>query len=367
MEFLEQLPLEESPFRRSPRRKTLTRTYNAQNFIDSPEKQHKKRKAKSPRKNFSNGLGRKLETKHDELDSLREAQLSAIRSKKVEERQMRQEEQARRREELREQKLREKEELRSVKEKHRLARSILKDAQRDKVRRERERMKLQKSQQLEELKQKKSAEKKQLQELTSAPVVTTIEEVTLEPDSPEECVMSGIPDLPKLASLEYGVSMSLLPRLLFVTEFLYVFAEALKLKRKLSAGVCVRSYASVCVCARLCVRVCVCALMRACVCVHACVCVCSCMCVCVFMRVYVCVHACVCVCACACVCVCLCMRVCVCVHVHVCVFMHTVNNHICVLSIQSQTLAHTHTQRTCYPCYPVAVVSLTCTCDYYRQ
>ena len=106
----------------------------------------------------------------------------------------------------------------------------------------------------------------------SAPVSTV--PAAADDDSPQACEDAGIPDLPALPGLDFTLPQSLVPQLLFVSEFLRTFAEPLRLKKKTTAGLCV------------CVFVCVCmhtnAYMSVCVCVHVCVCVCVC--------VHVCVH-----------------------------------------------------------------------------
>lgn len=59
----------------------------------------------------------------------------------------------------------------------RLARSLLKEAQRDMQRRQRERERLNKQKQLEELKERKMAAKRRIQELTSFPIPSEKREV----------------------------------------------------------------------------------------------------------------------------------------------------------------------------------------------
>ena len=57
----------------------------------------------------------------------------------------------------------------------------------------------------------------------------------LEEDTPEQCEASGTPSLPDLPPLELPLSAEMIPQFLFVSEFLYTFADALGLKRRLTA------------------------------------------------------------------------------------------------------------------------------------
>lgn len=57
----------------------------------------------------------------------------------------------------------------------------------------------------------------------------------LEDDTPEQCEASGAPSLPDLPPLELPLSAKMIPQFLFVSEFLYTFADALGLKRRLTA------------------------------------------------------------------------------------------------------------------------------------
>lgn len=56
----------------------------------------------------------------------------------------------------------------------------------------------------------------------------------MEEDSPEQCEASGVPSLPNLPPLELPFSRDMIPQFLFVSEFLYTFADALGLKRRLT-------------------------------------------------------------------------------------------------------------------------------------
>ena len=56
----------------------------------------------------------------------------------------------------------------------------------------------------------------------------------LEDDTPEQCEVSGVPSLPDLPPLDLPFSGDMVPQFLFVSEFLYTFADALDLKRRLT-------------------------------------------------------------------------------------------------------------------------------------
>ena len=56
----------------------------------------------------------------------------------------------------------------------------------------------------------------------------------MEGDTPEQCEASGVPSLPDLPPLELPLSADMIPQFLFVSEFLYTFADALGLKRRLT-------------------------------------------------------------------------------------------------------------------------------------
>lgn len=53
-------------------------------------------------------------------------------------------------------------------------------------------------------------------------------------DSPADCEAAGLPSLPVLSSLDLSLSSDMIPCFFFVSEFLFTFADALDLKRRLS-------------------------------------------------------------------------------------------------------------------------------------
>ena len=53
-------------------------------------------------------------------------------------------------------------------------------------------------------------------------------------DSPEECRLLGVPDLPSLPCLESRVPHSQFPSFLYVCEFLHLFSDALKIKHSIN-------------------------------------------------------------------------------------------------------------------------------------
>ena len=243
----------ESFLRRSPRRRVSIKKYISEDYRESPKSPRRRRGSKSLA--TSKRGSPKIEVddeefvkKREELETLKSIHFDAIQSEKMEDKKRRMEGrrlvmEQRRRE--REERARVKEEQRlhkeEVKDKLRLARTLLKEAQRDKLRRNREKEKIRKQKQLEELKQKKMAQKKKMQELVSVPAASTntseMRELP-EEEPPGVYEAPGVTDLPELPRLSLDVPDVLLPRFLFVCEFLYTFADAMKLKRKLMAGSC---------------------------------------------------------------------------------------------------------------------------------
>ena len=56
----------------------------------------------------------------------------------------------------------------------------------------------------------------------------------MEDDSPADCEAAGLPSLPVLSFLNLSLSSDMIPRFFFVSEFLFTFADALGLKRRLT-------------------------------------------------------------------------------------------------------------------------------------
>ncbi len=229
--------------RRSPRKRKKTTKYSALSPAEhSPGRSRRERKV-SPKKGGHVGVREEvaelLEDRKKELESLRVAKMDNLRLKKTEEQVKRTEERQQVREARKEQRARENEEKRlqrqsreSARNKFRLAQSILKEAQKEKVRRQREREKVTKQKLLESLKEKRKEDKRRLQELVSLPLTASLSGGS----SVEVDVLSPMTDLPPLPELVMGVAEDTIPRLLFVAEFLYSFADPLKLKRQISAG-----------------------------------------------------------------------------------------------------------------------------------
>jgi len=185
--------------RRSPRRKVTTKKYVAEDFregFSSPASGKVKRNDhlspnRSPKLVLSQGnfamkeenvSGQLSEKKQDELDALKGKRFEEIQTSRMEEKQMVLEERARLREEQRmcrqkmletKARLREEEKVRKLaeQEKLRMARSILKEAQRSSQKRRREREKERKQRELQEMKEKNAEERKRRRELCSVPAM----------------------------------------------------------------------------------------------------------------------------------------------------------------------------------------------------
>ena len=61
----------------------------------------------------------------------------------------------------------------------------------------------------------------------------TQSKVSLVEDSPDHCKEAGIRPLPELPQMELSIHHHLLPQLFFVSEFLFIFADAFNLRRRL--------------------------------------------------------------------------------------------------------------------------------------
>lgn len=180
---------------RSPRRKVTTQKYVAEDF-SSPASRKVKRKDhlspnRSPKLVLSQGSfammeenvsGQLSEKKQEELDALKGKRFEEIQTSRMEEKQKVLEERARLREEQRmcrqkmletKARLREEEKVRKLaeQEKLRMARSILKEAQRSSQKRRREREKERKQRELQEMKEKNAEERKRRRELCSVPAM----------------------------------------------------------------------------------------------------------------------------------------------------------------------------------------------------
>lgn len=214
-----------SPFRRSQRKRKTTSRYSSHDFrpvtdeelLASPTK-CKRRKTKESEGNreekwvsFKSPLcspksaesavsgscsdgGQSVDflTKQKELEELRSSTMNALRETKVLSRQEVVKERARLREEARKERqeerkriLEEKAKFREAKklnklatqEKLKLARNLLREAQKDARRRQKEREKKRKQEELHLLKEKRQTEKRRRQELTSVPVLKTNDQV----------------------------------------------------------------------------------------------------------------------------------------------------------------------------------------------
>ena len=215
-----------SPYRRSQRKRKTTSRYSSHDFrpvtneeelLATPSKR-KRRKMKerdgereerrvsfksplcSPKSAESvdsgscNDSGQSVDflAKQKEFEELRSSTMNALRETKVLSRQEVVKERARLREEARKEKqeekkriLEEKAKLREAKklnklatqEKLKLARNLLREAQKDSRRRQKEREKKRKQEELHLLKEKRQSEKRRRQELTSVPVLRTNDQV----------------------------------------------------------------------------------------------------------------------------------------------------------------------------------------------
>ena len=218
-----------SPFRRSQRKRTTTRRYSSHDFrplsedeeeeaedsfLTSPRrKRNKSRSSNSERRvsfrsplcslksaelveNDDNSSGGELDgefvLKQQELNELRSFSLNSLKENKLVSRQEAEKEKARLKDEAKQKrleerrkfieekvKLREEEKLKKVaaQEKMKLARNLLKEAQRDARRRQKEREKVRKQEELQLLKEKRQTERRMKQELTSAPIIRAANEV----------------------------------------------------------------------------------------------------------------------------------------------------------------------------------------------
>ena len=175
--------------RRSPRRKVTTQKYVAEDFSSPASRKVKRNDHLSPNRsqgNFTmkeeNVSGQLSEKKQEELDALKGKRFEEIQTSRMEEKQKVLEERARLREEQRmcrqkmletKARLREEEKVRKLaeQEKLRMARSILKEAQRSSQKRRREREKERKQRELKEMKEKNAVERKRRRELCSVPAM----------------------------------------------------------------------------------------------------------------------------------------------------------------------------------------------------
>lgn len=218
-----------SPFRRSQRKRKTTNRYSSHDFrsvVDEDESPPKFKRMKAKERDDGEREERKTVsfksplcspksaesadsggccgdsgeksvaflTKQKELEELRSSTMNALRETKVLSRQEVVKERARLREEARKERqeekrriLEEKAKLREAKklnklatqEKLKLARNLLREAQKDTRRRQKEREKKRKQEELHQLKEKKQSEKRRRQELTSAPVLRTNDQVNV--------------------------------------------------------------------------------------------------------------------------------------------------------------------------------------------
>ncbi len=230
--------------RRSSRRKRQTQKYSTPPAKASSPRVRNGRRRSPWKQRQTEGLDELLEEKKGTLESLRSAQLGALRSRRIEEQLKRTEERAQARQARRDQREKENEGKRERKEqereareatrkKLRLAQGILKEAQRDRARRQREGERQRKQRQLERFKEQKMAERRKRSELLSLPLTGSLAE-ELSADNDVLCAMAELPPLPELV---VGVTGDAIPRLLFVSEFLCSFGEPLKLKKHWSAGI----------------------------------------------------------------------------------------------------------------------------------
>lgn len=220
---------ESSPYRRSQRKRTTTRRYSSHDFRPtcmsdeednleaSPRRKRRKGKDKVEKRvsfksppyspptchelaaeygDISGEQSVDFLTKQKELEELRTSSIHALRESREMSRQKLAEEKMRLRDEARkkreeekqmilEEKAKLKEEIRlkklATQEKLKLARNLLREAQKDTKRRQKEREKVRKQQELHLLKEKRKSEKRRKQELTSAPILRASNKVTMSP------------------------------------------------------------------------------------------------------------------------------------------------------------------------------------------
>ena len=158
--------------RRSPRRRAKTVKFAAEDFKEKPDspKGSRKRRRNGAQQDDTEATRQML----DELEILKTTQLDTIRSQKMANRRKtmeakaeRREAERRRKEEARQERVREMDAQRrqrgEVRQQLRLARSIVREAQKERLWRDREKTRVKKQRELLELKQRKASERRRKQ------------------------------------------------------------------------------------------------------------------------------------------------------------------------------------------------------------